>query len=65
MNYSIYKNWQQVNTSKTKYLIYTPRKVTLPDALAVKTHIRRTDIIKYLGVWVTTDMLLLKKFRHG
>jgi hypothetical protein len=29
----------QLNTSKTKYLICTPRKATFPEALAVKPHI--------------------------
>jgi hypothetical protein len=37
----------QVNASKTKYMICTPRKVTLLEALAVENHIfGRTDVFK-------------------
>jgi hypothetical protein len=47
----------QVNTSKTNNLICTPRKVTLPEALAVENHdFGRIDIFKYLGVFVTADV---------
>jgi hypothetical protein len=44
----------QVNTSKTKYLICAPWKVTLPPALEVQNHnFGRTNVFKYLGMLVT------------
>jgi hypothetical protein len=54
----------QINTSKTKYLICTPRKATLLEALAVKTHMfGRNDVFKYLGVLVTTDNVVTKEIQ--
>jgi hypothetical protein len=58
------KDGLQVSTRKTKYLNCTPRKVTLPEALAVKSHIfGRTDVFKSLGVLVTTDNVVAKDIR--
>jgi hypothetical protein len=46
----------KINDDKTKFMINTPRKQSLPEAFEFGDHsFERTDTFKYLGVVVTTE----------
>jgi hypothetical protein len=56
----------QVNTSKTKYHVFTTRKVTLSGALAVKPQtFGRAYVFRYVGVLVRTENIVTREIQAG